>query len=823
MFGKFSLDPLWKDVSYAARGLLRSPGFAAVAILTLAVAIAANTTVFSWVDAIMLKPLAGVADGRETLSLEMVPPDGGNVSYLDYLDYRANLKLVEGIAASREPAILDIGEGAAPRRIWGEMVTGNYFSVLGVRPVLGRMFVPDERAERDLVAVISYSFWKEYFHGDPGVVGKTLRANKQDLKIIGVAGQNFGGAWRGLSFDIWVPITSGPRFNLMAREMLDRRDARALLTVARLKPGVTLDQARAEVKSLSGLLARRFPETNLNDVATLNLEGTANNNVKSILGGSLRILLAMCGVVLLIACANVANLLLARTTTRQRELSLRLALGANRARLSRQLLTEALMLAFFGAVIGVPLALRARPLLAYLTPPMELPILMDVPFNATILGFSVLTCVLAALVSGLVPAMHSMRSDLVDALKEGGRCGSAGAGTHRMRDLLVVGEVALALVALVGAGLFAKSFRSATAMDPGFDPKNMLVAKFYLSPGGYAAAQQRADFVQRLRERLETNPGVVEAGFADSIPLGYAGTSSCDVQVPGYVPQPGEGPSVDSSLVSPGFFHLLRIPIANGREFNAGDDLKGAPVAIVNQAFVHHYLNDKDPVGLQFRGCGGPVTIVGLSKDSKYYAFTQAPRPMIYAPFAQRYGPANAYDSGIGVFIRSAGDPLQALPLLRRAAASLDPSVGVYDASPFEEYIGFSVFAQKIAARLLSVLGAIALLLAAMGLYSVMAYSVSQRTHEIGIRMALGGQRSRVMGLVLRKGLALTLIGMVAGLVAALSASQVVASMLLNVSATDPWIFLSASVFLTAIALLASLLPARRATQVDPLTALHCD
>lgn len=719
--------------------------------------------------------------------------------------------------------MFNVGEGSAPRRVWGEMVTGNYFSVLGVRPVLGRTFAQDERAERDLVAVISYAFWQDYFRGDPGVVGKTLRANKQELKIIGVAARNFGGAWRGLVFDIWVPITLGPRFNLMAQDMLERRDARALLTVARLKPGATLEQARAEVRSLSGLLARRYPETNRDGVATLNPEGEAHNNVKFILGGSLRILLAMCGVVLLIACANVANLLLARATARQRELSLRLALGANRGRLSRQLLTEALTLSFLGALIGVPLALWARPLLAYLTPPMELPILMDIPINATILGFSVLICVVAALVSGLVPALHAVRSDLVDALKEGGRSGTAGGGTHRMRDLLVVGEVALALVALVGAGLFAKSFRSATATDPGFDPKNVLVAKFYLTPSGYSGAQQRADFMQRLRERLETNPGVAQAGFADSIPLGYAGTSGCEVQVPGYVIPPGEGPSIDSSLVSPGFFHLLRIPVVNGREFNAGDDLKGAQVAVVNQAFVHHYLNDKDPVGMQIRGCGSQVTIVGLCKDSKYYSFTQAPDPMIFVPFAQRYGPANGYDSGIGVFIKAAGDPLQVLPVLRRAASSLDPGVGVYDASPFEEYIGFSVFAQKIAARLLIVLGAIALLLAAMGLYSVMAYSVTQRTHEIGIRMALGGQRSRVMNLVLRKGLVLTLIGLAAGLVATLCASQVVASMLLNVSATDPSIFLGASLFLAAIALLASLLPARKATRVDPMTALHCD
>ena len=817
------LNSLRKDIKYSLRALARSPGFALVAVLTLAVAIAANTTVFSWVDAIMLKPLPGVTDGKPTLSLEMEPPYGSNVSYLDFRDYRLSLKLVEGIAASREPAEFDLGEGGAPRRIMGEMVTGNYFSVLGVRPVLGRMFAPDELAERDLVAVISYKFWQDYFHGDPGVAGKTLRANKRELTIIGVAAPGFGGAWRGLAFDIWVPITLGPQFNLMNSEMLEQRGSRALLTVGRLKPGVTLEQARAEVRSLAALLARRYPDTNSNAVATLHMEGDAHNNVRFILGGSLRILLAMCGLVLLIACTNVANLLLARATARQRELSLRLALGANRALLTRQLLLEALQLAVLGALIGVPLALWARHLIVYLVPPMELPIVMNVPFNATILGFSVLTCMTAAVISGLIPSLHAVRSDLVNALNEGGRSGTAGAGTHRVRDLLVVSEVALALVALVGAGLFVKSFRSATAMGPGFDPKNVLVSKFYLTPGGYTGAEQRADFMLRLRERLETQPGVVQASYAESIPLGYAGTANCDVQIPGYVPQPNEGPSVNRNFVAPGFFRLMRIPILKGREFNAGDDSKGAQVAIVNRQFAHHFLNDKDPVGMQVRGCGTQLTIVGLSGNSKYYTFADPPYPMIYAPFAQRYAAAGGYDQGIGLFIRTTGNPVQALPVLRRAVSSLDPGVGVYDAVPLEDYIGFSVFAQKIAARLLSVLGAIALLLAGMGLYSVMAYSVSQRTHEIGIRMALGGQRSNVMTMVLRKGLALTVIGLLAGIFAALLATQAVASLLLNVSASDPWIFAGAGLFLVAVALTASLMPARRATQVDPLIALHCE
>jgi predicted permease len=765
----------------------------------------------------------GVTDGRQTLSLEMLPPAGQNVSYADYLDYRANLKLIDGIAASQEPAAFDIGEGGTPRRIWGELVTNNYLAVQGVRPVVGRLFNPEERAEKDLVAVISYRFWKDYFQGDPAIAGKTLRANRHNLTIIGVAAPEFGGAWRGLAFDIWVPLTLGPQFNQTSAGLLDYRGARGLMTVARLKPGVTLEQARAEVQTLAGLLARRYPETNDRINATLNTEGEAHNNVKFLLAGSLRILLAMCGVVLLIACANVANLLLARATARQRELSLRLALGANRARLSRQLLTEALLLAGLGALAGVPLAYWARHSLLLLMPASEYPLMLDIPFNASVLAFTVLTCVIAAVVSGVVPSLHAIRSDLVGALKEGGRGGTSGAGTHRMRDLLVVGEVALALVALVGAGLFAKSFRAASSINPGFEPKNVLVSKFYLSPSGYTAPEQRAEFLLRLRERLEASPGIVQAGYSESIPLGFAGTAGCDVEVDGYVRPRGEGAGVDRDLVSPGFFRLLKIPILNGREFGPQDDLKGAPVAIVNEALARHFFGDKDPVGMRIRGFGAEMTIVGLAKDIKYYSFVQAPRWMIFVPFAQRYGPIRDYDRGVGLYARTTGDPAQALPILRRAVASLDAGVGVYNAMPFEDYIGASVFPQRIAASLLTVLGAIALLLAAVGLYSVMAYSVSQRTHEIGIRMALGGQRSHVMSLVLRKGLALTSIGLVVGLIVALSASQVIASMLLNVSATDPWIVTGASVFLASIALLASLLPARRATQVNPLTALHCD
>jgi predicted permease len=815
------LEGLLKDIRYSLRALAHSPGFALVAVLTLAVAIAANTTVFSWVNAVLLDPVPGLSDSRPVYSLETVRADGHGFSYPDYLDCRKYLRSLESLAASQEPAAFDLGDSNNPRRVWGELVTGNYLSTLGARPVLGRSFHPEENAEKALVSVISYRLWREYFHSDPNAVGRVVHINRHEVTIIGVAPPGFGGAWRGVAFDMWVPLTMGVQLNQASEGILNERGARGLLTTARLKPGVTLEQAKAEARSLGVLIAKAHPESNTSVGIELHTEEQSQNNAKNLLAGPLSILLAMCGVVLLIACANVANLLLARATARQKELSLRLALGASRKRLTRQLLTDASLIAALGTVIGILLALWARHSLALLVPPVDTPVFLDIPFNARILGFSILVCVGAALISGIMPALHAVRPDMIDVLKEGGRGGSSGSATHRMRDILVIGEVALALVALAGAGLFAKSFRSASSIDPGFDPKGVLISRFFLSPSGYTTFAQRAGFMRGVSERLGVQPGVDGVGYAESIPMGFEGAPGCGVDVAGYVRPQGENPAIDRNLISPGFFHLMRIPVLEGREFGPSDDGQSALVAVVNQAFLRHYLGGRSPVGMQIKGCGKPVTIVGLARDSKYYSFVETTRPVIYIPFLQRYGDVGEYDRGIGLFVRSKGTPGQALPALRRAVASMDPGVGVYNAMPFEDFIGASVFGQRVAASLLSVLGAIALLLAAVGLYSVMAYSVSQRTHEIGIRMALGGQRSRVMSMVLKKGLALTLIGLAAGLIVALSASQVVASMLLSVSATDPWIFAGACAFLAAIAVLASLLPARKATQVDPLVALH--
>jgi predicted permease len=825
MLRQFGLGTFGKDLNYSARGLLRAPAFSAVAILTLAIAIAANTTVFSWLDAVLLRPLPGIPESERLVAFESLDERGSFLStaYFDYRDHNDNLRLVTGIAGSMQPIAFQLGDSDNPQRAWGELVSANYFQVLGVRPVVGRAFPPQEYGEKDLAAVISYRLWQGRFHGDPSIAGKTIRANRRDLIVVGVAPPEFGGCQNGLAFDIWVPIALGPQLKQIDEGALKNRRSRGILGVARLRPGVTVEQANTEAAAFGRQLALRFPQTNAGVVSAMLPLEKAHSGARALMTEPLRILMIMGLVVLLIACANVANLLLARATARQKELTLRLALGANRKRLIRQMLTEALLLSALAALVGIPLSRYAQTALHYLAPPTELPVSIGSTLSVSIFLFTVLVCVVAAVLSGLAPALLLSRTSLIDPLKESGRGGSASTHSHRLRDLLVVGEVALALVAIASAALFARSFQLASAIQPGFDPANVLVSKFYLSPSGYSEPEQRMQFCRRLSERLASTQGVTGAGFAESIPLGFTGGPGCRLEFDGYVPTLGEDMGIGRNMVSPGFFRMMRMPLLAGREFTEHDDVNAAPVMVVNETLVRRYLGGRDPIGQRVRAWGLPFTVVGLVKDSKYRTMNEPPTPFFYVPFLQIYPVKSGYDRGVGFYFRTTGDPRSSTAMLRRAVEDVDSAVGVYDASALREYITASLFAQKLAGRLLSALGLISLVLAAVGLYSVMAYSVSQRTHEIGIRMALGGQRGNIMGMVMGKGLRLALTGLLAGLAVSAGVSRLLAGMLVNVSATDPVILAGAAVFLTLVAMLASLLPARRATRVDPLTALHCD
>jgi putative ABC transport system permease protein len=809
-----------QDLRYGFRMLAKNPGFTLVAVLTLALGIGASTTVFSWIDTVLLRPLPGVEKGEELMAFETVAANGDplTTSYPDYMDYRDHLKLVSGLAAEQF-APLSVGQKDNAEEVWGEMVSGNYFSVLGVKPILGRAFLPSEYGDKPNaypVAVISYRLWQGRYNADLGILGRTIRVNQHELTIVGVAPPAFRGGVGGLSFDVWVPFMMHPELQGVGEWMLRDRGTRQLICVARLKPGVTLAQARAEIAGLARHIAEAEPGTNKGISATVLPIWQSHFGAQSLLLAPLEILMAVCFVLLMIVCANVANLLLARFTARQREFSVRLALGAGRIRLARQVLTESLLLAACGGLGGVGLAAWVSGSLQSLLPPGHFPISLDAHLNGRILIFTVLVCVAAAVLSGLAPAFQSARSDLNEGLKEGGRSGSTGQGSHRLRGVLVVSEVALALVALVCAGLLVRSFKASERVNPGFDPNHVLLSRFYLTTSGYNL-EQRKEFCQRLRQKLEGEPGVTDVAYSDVEPLGLLSGWWEDLQIEGYVPGKSENMKIDRNVVSPGYFKLMHIPLLEGRDFTEQDDLKTQPVMIVNQTFVKRYWGGRDPIGRRVHGWGEWFTVVGEVKDSKYVNLTEAQLPYFYVPFRQIY----RADMGLAYYIRTKGDPNNAIALMRGEVRSMDPNVSVIDAMPLADHISETLYAQKVAASLLSVLGTLALLLAAVGLYSVMAYSVTQRTHEIGIRMALGAESRDVLRLVVRQGLALTLLGIIAGLLAALGLGRLLASFLYGTTSTDPITFAAASAMLAAVAALASFIPALRATKVEPMEALR--
>lgn len=811
---------LLHDFRYGFRMLRKSPGFTLVAILTLAVGIAANTAVFSWIETVLRRPLPGVADTGRLVSFETTTPNGEFIptSYPDYRDYRDHLTLISGLAMAT-PNALSVGEEEHAERVWGELVSGNYFAVLGVKPILGRTFSPDEYGDapgRYPVAVIGETLWNRRFQRDPRVLGRTIRVNRQQLTIVGVVPADFRGSMSGLSFELWAPVMMGPQLNAMPDFMLGDRKSRILFGVARLKPGSNVAQARAEAAAVSQKLAKDNPDTNKGIGGAILPLAEGHFGAQSTLGGPLRILMAVCGVVLLIVCANVANLLLARATSRQKEFGLRLALGGGRLTIARQLFIENLVLAALAAIVAVPMAMWMSHALGYLVPQNGLPVSLDIRMNGEVLIFTILLCVAASVASGMVPALQIMRLDLNSALKEGGRGGSSGARSQSIRSLLVVSEVAMALVAVIGAGLFARSFQLARQINPGFDAHGVLVSHLYLSTAGYKVPD-RIEFCARLRQRLESQPGIAAVSYADYIPLGFADGSWEDLNVEGYVPDPSENMKIFRTVAAPGYFDAMRIPLLTGRDFTERDDLKSQPVMIVNQRFVKRFYGGANPIGRKVRGWGKWFTIVGLVKDTKFHTPNEDQRALFYVPFRQVY----REDLGIAFYARAMGDPKSVLAAMQREVRHMDPNVGVFDATPLTEYITASLFAQKIAASLLGILGALALGLAAVGLYCVMAYSITQRTQEIAIRMALGAKPGNVLTLIVRQAMGIVMIGIVVGVAVAVALTRMAAGLLVHVSATDPLIFSSAAAFLAAVGLVAACLPAIRAARIDPNVALR--
>jgi predicted permease len=812
-----------RDLRFALRILSASRGFATVAVLTLALGLGSATTVFSWIDSLLLHPYPGATHSEQLAVLEMsIPsaPNGGtSVSWLDYTDYRDHLKLISGLTPQRYCA-LSIGESATARLAWGELVSASYFEVLGVQPILGRMFVSAAQSDTPgayPVTVISERLWRSYFASDPKVVGKSIRVNRRPLTVIGVAPARFRGTAPAMLLDLWVPVSMGADLALMGNSMFKDRSYRDFSSmVVRLKPGVSIARAQAEVSALAASLSAAYPKTNRGVSATILPPWRAHSGTGDLLLSPLRILMAVSLVLLLIVCANVANLLLARSVARYREFGVRLALGASRWRVARQLLTETMVLALLGAFAGLMLLPWMWNALLALVPNVGLPIAREFDLNGRIGVFIAVVCVLSAFAAGVAPALFSARANLNDVLKEGGRSGMAGGVTRSARSLLVIGEVALAAVALVSAGLFARSFQNAREIRPGFDSANVLFSRFFLEGTTFSPAQQGA-FAVRLRSNLQTAPGIQAVSYSDFTPLSTTAGPYDRVEPEGYAPVPGESMNVNRALVSPDYFAVMRIPLLAGRDFRESDDSKAAPVMIVNQAFARRYFHSETAVGRRVRLFGKWMTVVGLARDSKYFSPAELPRPHFYLSIRQfQQGLHELY-----FFIRTAGEPEQAIPLLRRVVAATDSGASSFHSVALSEYTQVSLFPQRVAASLVASLGVMCLFLAALGLYSVMSCAVNQRAQEIGVRMAMGARPADVIGMLLRQGMLLALTGLAAGSAAAFAVTRLVSGMLIHVGASDPATFLSAAVFLALVALVATWLPARRATRIDPMIALR--
>lgn len=806
------MQSLLNALRYTVRVFLKSPGFLTIAVLSIALGTSATTTVFSWIQSLLLNPLPGVEQGHRLVTLETTASGSYiDTSYPDFRDYRDRAKVLSGVAVFKD-ARLAMGEGEQSRWVSAEVVSGNFFDVLGVKPQVGRFFSSEEQKEVPdtyAVSVISHKLWENSFHSDPLIVGKTVKFNGYPFYVVGVAPNGFKGSIVGASFDVWLPV-------MMVKELsggnwLNTRSARPLHVIARLAPGVDISSAQREITNIAHQLQQDNPKENEGTAAVLLPVWKAPYGAQSILRTLLGVLMGAAVVVLLIVCSNVANLLLVRAVAREKEISTRLALGATRRQIIGQLLTESLVLSCIGTAVGLLLTYLTKDSLKFLIPPTDKPLALSSSIDSSVLAFSILIAIVAAVLFGLAPAFKATKVNLTETLNQGGRGGSS--GRSKLRGAFVISAVAFGLVATIGAGLFLQSFRNAKRINLGFDPDNVLLVGLDLSQNQMTRDQGVA-FYHRLREELKGLPGVRAVSYANDVPLGFGGGSWDEIGVEGYQPQHGESMKVYRNIVSPGYFDLMKIPLVQGRDFTDSDDGK-TNVMVVNETFAKRYFGNAIPLGRMVHVWNTPVTIIGVVKDLKYRSLQEPPQPYMY------YSLAESYRQGMALHIKTAADPHQLLSEVERKVKEINPNISTFIAMSLEEYVGASFYSQKLAAILLSILGGIGLLLAVLGVYGVTAYSVNQQTREFGIRMALGAQRHHVIGLVMRRGLVLASAGIVLGLAAAIILGRVASSLLFAIGGTDVVTLVGASAVLSGAVLLACFFPSRRATRIDPLRALR--
>jgi putative ABC transport system permease protein len=799
------MQTLWQDLRYGARMLLKQPVFTMIAVLTLALGIGANTAIFSLVNAVLLRPLPFAESER--LVWTWGEFSGGNrasTSPPDFLDYRAQNRCFEELAAMMFNSFNLTGSGD-PDRVIGSSVTANFFQALGVKLVQGRAFLPEEeRSGAAQVAIIGQGLWQRRFNGAPEIIGKTITLNGRNHTVVGVAPD----ATRVLQeAEIWTPLTFDDP------EMKVRR-FHFLRAIGRVKRGVTLQQAQADIDAVAAGLEKLYPESNKDWRLRL-------VPMREFLVGETRrplyVLLGAVGLVLLIACANIANLTLSQAARRQKEVALRHALGAKRMRLIRQLLTESALLSVIAGTIGLLLAWWGADLLMTLAED-SIPRVGEIALDNRVLGFTMLVSLLTALFFGLAPALQASRPDLNETLKEGGKGGGSSSSMVRARNALIVVEVAIALVLLVGAGLLIKSFRRLQEVEPGFDPRNLLTMRLFLPLSKYAEPQQRQAFFEQALNRIGSLPGVQAVGTSTSIPTLGGGDTYFTIEGKPF-PDPNRKVTALNPMVSHDFLRAMKIPLIKGRHFTEPETKEEkAKTVIINEAFARAYFADDEPLGKRLIiDMGEPWTceIVGLARDTTQFALDVGAYPLMYLPSIR---------SGVAaVVIRSSGDPLALTASVREAVREVDRDLPIANIRSMDQIMSSMSGDARFRTLLLGVFAAVALLLAAIGIYGVIAYSVAQRAREIGIRIAIGAQNRDVLRLVVGQGMKLALLGVGIGIAGALAFMRVLSGMLFNVSATDPLTFVSVSTLLALVALLACYVPARRAMNVDPMVALRCE
>jgi len=805
------MQTLFKDLNYAIRMLLKRPGFAAAAIITLALGIGGSTAIFTVVDAALLRGLPYKESDKLYHLWEATPQRQfaqREFSYPDYQDYQKNESLT-GVAAYTGGGGIMTGRGE-PERLAAPAASANFFSVLGVEPIIGRNFQPGEdKTGAERTAILTYAMWQRRFGGDKGIIGQPLNINGDNYTVVGVLPSSFQFALRAA--DVW-------RIYQPTENQLTRRYMHGTNLIGRLKPGITVAQAQSELGVIGSRIEREHNQSHAGTALKLiPLQEQVVGQVKPIL----LVLLAAVGFVLLIACANVASLLLTRSLARQKEVAIRSALGASRWRVIRQLLTESLVLSLIGGAAGVLIAYWGVGALVGALPEAQilaLPFLKTLSIDANILAFTFGLSLLTGIVFGLVPALQSSRPDLNEVLKEGGR-NTAGGGGHRLRSALVMTEIALAVVLLVGAGLMMKSLLRLLQSNVGFNPENVLTMTVVLPAGKYTEANQQVSFYDQLKERVQTLPGVTGAGLIDRLPLQGGNTTRFNVDGDP-VPPPGQETEANMRVVNETYFHTLGVPLIAGRMFEARDTADAPTVVIIGKTTADRIFAGRNPVGRRLTYTGvqqPPLEIVGVVGDIKVGGLDEALRPVLY--YSTRQNPGLA----LNLVVRTNGDPTALAGTLRNETRTLESDVAIFNVNAMEQLISDSpaAFMRRFPALLISIFAGVALLLASVGIYGVVSYTVSQQTHYIGVRMALGAQTSDILKMVLRQGLTLALGGMALGAIAAIGLMRLLKSLLFEVQTTDIATFALVLGTLFVVTLFACYIPARRATKVDPLVALR--